>query len=78
MDGIDQKMVILSGQERKVYKFIKSYIARFGEDEAPTYKEIARGIGRSESAAHYTCSKLAERGYLYMGDGSHRAISLLK
>ena len=65
----------LSPQQEKVYNFVKSSILSSGI--TPTVREIAEGVGyKSPSSVHAALRDLEEMGYLKIGRGKSRRISL--
>ncbi len=66
---------MLTDSQQRTLDFIQAYILRCGH--APTYPEIARGIGiQSQGTAHRYVKALVEMGYLLNEEGSHRGLRL--
>lgn len=66
---------MLTDSQQRTLDFIQAYILRSGH--APTYPEIARGIGiQSQGTAHRYVKALLEMGYLLNEEGSHRGLRL--
>ncbi len=65
----------MTPSQQRTLDFIQAYILRNGR--APTYPEIARGIGiQSQGTAHRYVKALLELGYLLNEEGSHRGLRL--
>lgn len=66
---------MLTDSQQRTLDFIQAYILRCGH--APTYPEIAKGIGiQSQGTAHRYVKALVEEGYLLNEEGSHRGLRL--
>jgi len=66
---------MLTHSQQRTLDFIQAYILRNGH--APTYPEIAEGIGiQSQGTAHRYVKALLEMGYLLNEEGSHRGLRL--
>ena len=66
---------MLTDSQKRTLDFIQAYILRCGH--APTYPEIAQGIGiQSQGTAHRYVKALLEMGYLLNEEGSHRGLRL--
>ena len=66
---------MLTNSQQRTLDFIQAYILRLGR--APTYPEIAAGIGiQSQGTAHRYVKGLVEMGYLLNEEGSHRGLRL--
>jgi len=66
---------MLTDTQQRTLDFIQAYILRCGH--APTYPEIAKGIGiQSQGTAHRYVKALLEMGYLLNEEGSHRGLRL--
>ena len=66
---------MLTDSQQRTLDFIQAYILRCGH--APTYPEIAKGIGiQSQGTAHRYVKALLEMGYLWNEEGSHRGLRL--
>lgn len=66
---------MLTDSQQRTLDFIQAYILRTGN--APTYPEIARGIGiQSQGTAHRYVKALLSMGYLLNEEGSHRGLRL--
>lgn len=66
---------MLTDSQQRTLDFIQAYILRSGH--APTYPEIAKGIGiQSQGTAHRYVKALLEKGYLLNEEGSHRGLRL--
>ena len=66
---------MLTDSQQRTLDFIQAYILRCGH--APTYPEIAKGIGiQSQGTAHRYVKALLEMGYLWNEEGSHRGVRL--
>ncbi len=66
---------MLTESQQRALTFIQAYILRCGH--APTYPEIATGIGiQSQGTAHRYVKVLLELGYLLNEEGSHRGLRL--
>ncbi|MDH5484627.1 MAG: transcriptional repressor LexA [Gammaproteobacteria bacterium] len=71
------RIFMLTDSQRKTLQFIRAYIEK--HDYAPTFPEIARGIGiSSQGSAHRYVKNLIEQGYLENSDGRHRGLRLVK
>jgi len=67
---------MLTQAQQRTLDFIQARILRDGT--APTYAEIARGIGiRSQGTAHRYVKALLQAGYLQHDEGSHRGLRLV-
>ncbi len=65
----------MTHSQQRTLDFIQAYILR--NNHAPTYPEIAEGIGiQSQGTAHRYVKALLEMGYLYNEEGSHRGLRL--
>jgi len=65
----------MTHSQQRTLDFIQSYILRNGH--APTYPEIAEGIGiQSQGTAHRYVKALLDMGYLLNEEGSHRGLRL--
>ena len=66
---------MLTHSQQRTLDFIQAYILRNGH--APTYPEIAEGIGiQSQGTAHRYVKALLEMGCLLNEEGSHRGLRL--
>jgi len=66
---------MLTHSQQRTLDYIQAYILRNGH--APTYPEIAEGIGiQSQGTAHRYVKALLEMGYLLNEEGSHRGLRL--
>ncbi len=66
---------MLTDSQQRTLDFIQAYILRNGH--APTYPEIARGIGiQSQGTAHRYVKALVDMGHLVNEEGSHRGLRL--
>ncbi|HED34630.1 MAG TPA: repressor LexA [Gammaproteobacteria bacterium] len=66
---------MLTSSQQRTLDFIQSYILRLGR--APTYPEIATGIGiQSQGTAHRYVKVLIEMGCLLNEQGVHRGLRL--
>ncbi|MCW9048610.1 MAG: transcriptional repressor LexA [Gammaproteobacteria bacterium] len=66
---------MLTHSQQRTLDYIQAYILRNGH--APTYPEIAEGIGiQSQGTAHRYVKALLEKGYLLNEEGSHRSLRL--
>jgi len=66
---------MLTDSQKRTLDFIQAYILRCGH--APTYPEIAQGIGiQSQGTAHRYVKALLAAGYLLNEEGSHRGLRL--
>jgi len=66
---------MLTNSQQRTLDFIQAYILRCGR--APTYPEIAQGIGiQSLGTAHRYVKALIDTGHLINEEGSHRGLSL--
>lgn len=66
---------MLTHSQQRTLDFIQAYILRNGQ--APTYPEIAEGIGiQSQGTAHRYVKALLEMGCLLNEEGSHRGLRL--
>jgi len=67
--------MMLTDSQKRTLDFIQAYILRCGH--APTYPEIAQGIGiQSQGTAHRYVKALLATGYLLNEEGSHRGLRL--
>ena len=67
--------MMLTDSQKRTLDFIQAYILRCGH--APTYPEIAQGIGiQSQGTAHRYVKALLKMGYLLNEEGSHRGLRL--
>jgi repressor LexA len=67
----------LSEKEHVVYKFIKRHIDKNGY--SPTYRQIQEGLGyQSIGAVQRFLKQLSNKGYIQVGEGQRRGISLLE
>jgi len=65
----------MTHSQQRTLDFIQAYILRNGH--APTYPEIAEGIGiQSQGTAHRYVKALVDMGYLLNEEGSHRGLRL--
>ncbi len=65
----------MTPSQQRTLDFIQAYILRNGH--APTYPEIAQGIGiQSQGTAHRYVKALLDMGYLQNTEGSHRGLRL--
>ncbi len=65
----------MTPSQQRTLDFIQSYILRNGH--APTYPEIAQGIGiQSQGSAHRYVKSLIDMGYLINEEGAHRGLRL--
>jgi repressor LexA len=65
----------MTHSQQRTLDFIQAYILRNGR--APTYPEIAKGIGiQSQGTAHRYVKALLNMGYLLNEEGSHRGLRL--
>ena len=65
----------MTHSQQRTLDFVQSYILRNGH--APTYPEIAEGIGiQSQGTAHRYVKALLDMGYLLNEEGSHRGLRL--
>ena len=65
----------MTHSQQRTLDFIQAYILRNGH--APTYPEIAEGIGiQSQGTAHRYVKTLVDMGYLLNEEGSHRGLRL--
>ena len=66
---------MITHSQQRTLDFIQAYILRNGH--APTYPEIAEGIGiQSQGTAHRYVKALVDLGYLLNEEGSHRGLRL--
>lgn len=66
----------MTESQKRTLDFVQAYILRNGV--APTYPEIAKGIGiKSQGTAHRYVKALVEKGYLLNEEGLHRGLRLL-
>ena len=61
---------------KKVFTFIKKYIAKNGY--APTFREIALDVGCVLSTVHYYLQILKQQGFIDYKDRMPRTIRILK
>lgn len=67
----------LSEKEQAVFKFIKKHIDKNGY--SPTYRQIQEGLGyQSIGAVQRFLKQLSTKGYIQVGEGQRRGISLLE
>jgi repressor LexA len=67
----------LSEKEQVVYKYIKKHIDKNGY--SPTYRQIQEGLGyQSIGAVQRFLKQLSTKGYIQVGEGQRRGISLLE
>ena len=60
----------LTVRQREVYEWVSAYVRENGY--APTYAEIARGIGcRNQSTVWELLTALQNKGYIDMGDAGN-------
>ncbi len=65
----------ITPSQQRTLEFIQAYILR--NAHAPTYPEIAQGIGiQSQGTAHRYVKALLDMGYLQNTEGSHRGLRL--
>ncbi len=66
---------MLTDSQQRTLDFIQAYILRHGH--APTYPEIAQGIGiQSQGTAHRYVKALVDMGHLINEEGLHRGLRL--
>ena len=66
----------LTKRQEDALKFIKAYIVSHGYP--PTVREIGKSINLSSPATiHFHLKKIAEKGYIKIGNSKNRAIELL-
>jgi len=67
----------MTPSQQRTLEFIQAYILRNGH--APTYPEIAEGIGiQSQGTAHRYVKALIDEGCLLNEEGAHRGLRLLQ
>lgn len=65
----------LTWRQRRIIRFIREYSRYHGY--GPTWREIGKAVGlASTSSVSYQLRRLEEKGYLRLGPGSSRAITL--
>jgi len=65
----------MTPSQQRTLDYIQAYILRNGH--APTYPEIAQGIGiQSQGTAHRYVKSLIDEGFLLNEEGSHRGLRL--
>ena len=70
-------MQSLSKMQQKIYDYLVSCIR--GQGYPPSVREIGEAVGlRSPSTVHFHLKHLAEMGYIEIGAGKGRAISLVQ